>query len=60
MLKSDTARVKLGTGVATVTYKRLDAVAKPDAKVGHHDFVEHAKPAEVALERLHAAIKKGK
>lgn len=59
MLKSKTT-VKLGKGVATVTYKRLNVAAKPDAKVGHHDFVEYANPSEVALERLRVAIKKGK
>ena len=49
--------IKVGKGTATATYRRLDAVAKPGAKVGHHDFVEHP---PTPLDTLRRALKGAK
>lgn len=55
-----TATIKLGKASVRATYKRLNAVTQPGAKVGHHDVVEYATPADVALRELETALKKGK
>lgn len=54
MSSCKTVPIRVGKQTATATYRRLDAVSKPGAKVGHHDFVEHPPSA---LDTLRVAVK---
>jgi hypothetical protein len=58
-MKDKSTTIKLGKATVRATYKRLNAIAQPGAKVGHHDFVEHD-PGELALRELRGKLKKAR